>query len=432
MRRRQHGRIQPTTQHKSLLPITPMPSALLAKRDKIMKNNQENHTQELIDDELTPEEELEISGYQPEQIALVDQEYLIQRDGEQAEPQDKSENPLIRFAITSLLVGGVMGFCWMLWSIFFASQPVVKTPNPKVKPSILANDISDEAARLKAELALRNQASRNTEEPQKEILPPPKSVTTKPVKRTPVPKPPPPRIIRERIPSPPRIIREKIPSPAPQPTTTTITKVSPPSPVEKIDIDPFERWNELATLGQQYVSSGNINQKPDITSDSSKQTNESVTSENSPYDSNFQGDRVSKVVNTQQPNLVPTVTISSNQNNTSSKNNQQTPGEWGILNRRSPKSKNMDSQHRNSPMQVQIATSAEASVVVPVIWSQEDKNQGRFAIELQENVLSTDNRIALPKGTILITEVDSVSKENKLVKQSVIAIVYTHILHLSV
>ncbi len=33
--------------------------------------------------------------------------------------------------------------------------------------------------------------------------------------------------------------------------------------------------------------------------------------------------------------------------------------------------------------------------------------------------------IALPKGTILITEVDSVSKVNKLVKQSVVAIVYT-------
>ncbi len=49
-----------------------------------MNNNQENHQNELLDDELTPEEELEISGYQPEQVALIDQEFLIEQDNEQA------------------------------------------------------------------------------------------------------------------------------------------------------------------------------------------------------------------------------------------------------------------------------------------------------------------------------------------------------------
>ncbi|MEO1377989.1 MAG: hypothetical protein AAFW70_27670 [Cyanobacteria bacterium J06635_10] len=64
-----------------------------------MNSNQENYQNELLDDELTPEEELEISGYQPEQVALIDQEFLIEQDNEQAEPQSGSENPLIRFAI---------------------------------------------------------------------------------------------------------------------------------------------------------------------------------------------------------------------------------------------------------------------------------------------------------------------------------------------
>jgi hypothetical protein len=79
-----------------------------------MKNTQENYIHESFDGELTSEEELEISGYQPEQVALIDREFLIQRDSEQAEPLDESENPLIRFAIASLLVGGVMGFGWMV------------------------------------------------------------------------------------------------------------------------------------------------------------------------------------------------------------------------------------------------------------------------------------------------------------------------------
>lgn len=72
----------------------------------------------------------------------------------------------------------------------------------------------------------------------------------------------------------------------------------------------------------------------------------------------------------------------------------------------------------------QIGTSAEASVLVPIIWNLEDENQERFAVELQEDVSSTDKRIALSKGTILITEIHSVSKINKLVKQSVVAVVY--------
>jgi hypothetical protein len=170
----------------------------------MMKNTQENYIQESLDEELTPEEELEISGYQPEQVALIDQEFLIQRDSEQAEPIDESENPLIRFAlakltegIASLLVGGVMAFAWMVWSIFFASKPVVKAPTPKETPTIVASGESDEAARLKAELALRNQASRNLEQPQKQVKPeriqPVTNSKVRPVN------PPAPRTIRERI-----------------------------------------------------------------------------------------------------------------------------------------------------------------------------------------------------------------------------------------
>jgi Bacterial conjugation TrbI-like protein len=76
-------------------------------------------------------------------------------------------------------------------------------------------------------------------------------------------------------------------------------------------------------------------------------------------------------------------------------------------------------------MQIQIGTSAKGNVVVPMIWTQEEKNQRRFAVRSQENILSIDNRIVFPKGTILIVDVDSVSKADKLVQHSITAIIYT-------
>ncbi|MEO0844314.1 MAG: hypothetical protein AAF063_36400, partial [Cyanobacteria bacterium J06643_5] len=187
-----------------------------------MNSNQENYQNELLDDELTPEEELEISGYQPEQVALIDQEFLIEQDNEQAEPQSGSENPLIRFAIrlwrlasliASAVVGGVMGFGWMIWSIFFSPKPVVKAPTQQPTSKVFEKEESSEAARLKAELALRNQASRNVEQPPVQTPPSPKPKPSKPVRTARKPKPPKPRIIREKVPSPPRIIRETVPSP---------------------------------------------------------------------------------------------------------------------------------------------------------------------------------------------------------------------------
>ncbi|MEO0685679.1 MAG: hypothetical protein AAFY76_11705, partial [Cyanobacteria bacterium J06649_11] len=119
-----------------------------------------------------------------------------------------------------------------------------------------------------------------------------------------------------------------------------------------------------------------------------------------------------------------TVTTNGSNNLNRNPEGNPTPGELGILNRTPPNLQQETITASNSPIQVQIGTSAEASVLVPIIWSEEDNNQERFAVELQEDVLSMDKRVALGKGTILITEIHSVSKINKLVKQSVVAVVY--------
>ena len=389
-----------------------------------------------LDDDLTPQEELEISGYQPHSSTLIDQEYLIQRDLEQAEPIDSSENPLVRGAIVSLLVGGVMGFGWMCWSIFFAPKQIAKTPTiPKPTQQAFAQSQSEEEARLKAELALRNQQSSQSEQIQKPLTP--KASTPKPsptirrsapVARTRIASLPPPRIIRSQIPSPPRIIRET--APRQQPRNLPISK-----PTQTVD--PFKQWSELATLGQQTVALNDDKQiqQTETLPNRVEQTN---TSNSTPINSSspvyrevsFQNNSNNSKGNINKPSSIPFVTVNSSATDTEKSLDQiQTPGEWGIVNRQSPNTQYSDfiqtASTTPSNLQVQIGTTAKAKVLVPMLWAKEDKNQGRFAVELEEDVLSNDGRVALPKGTILITEVDSVSGANKLVKQSVVALVYT-------
>lgn len=452
-----------------------------------------------IDEVLTPEEVMEISGYQPEQAELIDREFMLQRDGEPAEQRDSSENPLVRLAIATLLVGGVLGLGWMIWSLFFASKPKatpVGSSTPKQTPTKAFE--SDEASRLKAELALRNQASR-TQQQQK--LPQPKSAPSPSPKPKPSPKPtaiapPETRIIRES--APPRIIQEKVPVPAPAPPRPRLSVASVPSPRPLVTptpqpsppekpVDPLERWNQLATLGQQTIKNGQDadsaspslaradaggNREPSTVSNPTAitPTTASVTqpTTTSPIQPAMTPPAPTNSAQT-QPTAIPVVSIgsaytspkngASTANNTSPTNgtfatngtslvddtstanntsathgasiadsNLQSAGVQGILNS-TPISEATTETGRVSvpgkPMQVRISTSTPAKVLVPMIWSEEDKgSQERFAVELEEDVLSTDNRVALPKGTILITEVDSVTKANKLVKQSVVAIVY--------
>jgi hypothetical protein len=78
----------------------------------------------------------------------------------------------------------------------------------------------------------------------------------------------------------------------------------------------------------------------------------------------------------------------------------------------------------SQPMSIEIGTMAPAKVVVPMIASQESKGLGRFVVELTQDVLATDNRVALPKGTLLITEITNVEKQSNLVNQSAVAIAY--------
>jgi len=410
------------------------------------------------DEELTAEEELEISGYQPEQAGLIDQEFLIQRDREQSEPRDSSENPYVRGAFATSLVGGVMGCGWTIWSIFFAAKPIIK---PAIAPNqtlpVATDSQNNEASRLKAELALRNQASHTLQQPQKLPSPsPPERITAHTTSS-------PARVATTRMvsqsPPPPRIIRERVPVQLPQPKTF----IAPSPAIPTLKIDPFERWHQLATVGQQTFTGRRTAeehpswQQAQVLPDKSELNKESAIPERGDIGT---ADKVSvipqrsevlrpldtlreqTIATTDKANkdlaTIPVVSIGNStiQSNSDSagrftplenREQIQTPGELGILNRTSQNFQGSITTSDSSPMQIPIGTSVAAKVLVPMVWAEEDKNQGRFAVELQSDVLSTNNRVALPKGTILITQVDSVSQTNKLVKQSAVAVVYPDI-----
>lgn len=410
-----------------------------------MDNQNSNVTaqNEFANEKWTAEEIAQISGYRPEQTALVDHELMLERLEETKEESDSSENPLIRFAFASLIVGGIMLFCWLIWSIFFAvkSPPPRQAATPTPTPTTTAPN-SDEAARLKAELAFRNQLSRQQQEQKLPApAPTPTATAAKPVPSPPVTRQaaaparvirepaPPPRIIREPAP-PPRIIREPAPppriirEPAPPPRVIReripvqqppqVAAVSRPPVPTTPEIDPFERWNQLATIGQQTTTT--IEEKATIPTPTVVSASPSATTQ-----SNSQ--------------TIPVVSLNHTNSDESSSGSTTTiaaipadltPGERGILNGTPVSESEVASNSTpGEPMQIQIGTLAQAKVLVPMIWTTEKSaNSGRFAVELAEDVLSTDNRIAFPKGSILITEVDSVSSDNKLVNQTVVAVVY--------
>lgn len=412
-----------------------------------MDNQNSNVTaqNEFANEKWTAEEIAQISGYRPEQTALVDHELMLERLEETKEETDSSENPLIRFAFASLIVGGIMLFCWLIWSIFFAikSPPPRQAATPTPTPTTTAPN-SDEAARLKAELAFRNQLSRQQQEQKLPApAPTPTSTAAKPVPSSPVtrqaaaPPPriirepaPPPRIIREPAPPPriirepappPRIIREPAPPPrvireripVPQPQAPQVAAVSRPPVPTTPEIDPFERWNQLATIGQQTTTTteekATVPTPPSTTTPSNSETIPVVSLNHT---------------NSDESSFGSTTTIAAIPPESSTQS--LTPGERGILNG-TPVSESevAPTTTPGEPMQIQIGTLAQAKVLVPMIWTAEKSaNSGRFAVELEEDVLSTDNRIAFPKGSILITEVDSVSSDNKLVNQTVVAVVY--------
>lgn len=412
-------------------------------------------------DEITLEDEKELAGYNDDLPELLTKEYRIKQDEEEPEGRSTSEKPSVRMGLVLTATATIMGVVGFVWFGFLAPKPArQKASNPSHKA--IPTPLEDESAELKGKLAFQDQRRQLETKPdiQKQRSTPTKPQTSpSPVVAKTPPSPPPVRQT-PTVPPPPRTVFVRQPSPPPPQRTLftarptqPIQRTQPTQPIRTIQaappaestkaVDPFERWSQLASLGQTRGLT-----TPEMASNSERQPttelgdNSFATSSTpaptiaafrtSPTALSTQNNTSPLPTRTQQQSTqqnISTVSIGytgANNNSVVNYATGMTDGEMGILNRSPINQDNNSAETSDSALEVAIGTSVNARVVVPMLWDEsgESPTNGRFAIQLTEDMQATDGSVALPTGTILVTQVESVNRSNRLVNMSVVALVY--------
>ncbi|MEG4518979.1 MULTISPECIES: hypothetical protein [unclassified Microcoleus] len=436
---------------------------------------------------LSREEERELAGHDGETDELLTSEHRIKQDNEGAETHPVSEKPEVRTFSVLMGTGAVLGILGFFWFVFFAPKPVrqqAKTPNPK--PTQVSKDESGE---LKSRLAFQDQQRalevqppepKNRSTPASKPTPAPKpapaarrSQTPRPVQnfnppppRTvqtiPPPQPPLPRPAQPPAPPPPRPRPTPLPRPVPPPALLALRPAPPPRSPSPEKVDPYERWAQLASLGQsrgqaiKELNAGGISASsatfpsaiaPGMTAASYPAVPPAMPVSAPPPSAVAIAPVAAPVPLSQQQPVPPIsqnpqpVLVSSPKSPQSAAPMQEipaiaigaagsavnakvmSPGEAGILNRTTA---DENTEGSTAMREIAIGSSALAKVIVPMIWDEagQSPTAGRFAVQLTEDVIATDGAIALPSGTVLITQVENVTRGNRLVSQSVVALVY--------
>ncbi|MEG4529356.1 MULTISPECIES: hypothetical protein [unclassified Microcoleus] len=466
-----------------------------------------------------------IANFDPNAPLTLETQYQLAQDEERPLPPPVSERGVPRAVTILLLTGGILLLGLLIWQFIKPKSPrePIAQSTPKESSS---GTIKDEKPELLAKLAYQDQQKLLAEKPQK---------TAKP-KTEPSPKPsraprnprtprlvatrsaaPPPTPLREPLPAPRTVVRTvTVPAPIPQ-----RTPAPPPAPIPKPlipppliptpreeKIDPFERWNQLAQLGQirgnfdpnrianavsatpstpattsataaastnptptsefltvnignqklqpSYVSLEQIPQEfynrpnnatgerlhPEFpagedsletTDNSQNPTNQLTPAALSPQTSSDSTDSPIETAarlsasrtslpdtefQTLSPEAAPEASALTNSPTLEQVNS---PGAKGILNR------TPQSSSTSQTAQVPLGTTANGVVSVPLLWDEGSGKQlyDKFAVTLTADVTATDGSIAFPAGTVVIAKASTVSKTNRMVQATAVALVYS-------
>ncbi|WP_333460844.1 hypothetical protein [Microcoleus sp. Z1_C3] len=463
-----------------------------------------------------------IANFDPNAPLTLETQYQLAQDEERPLPPPVSERGVPRAVTMLLLTGGILLLGLLIWQFIKPKSPreAIAQSTPKESSS---GTIKDEKPELLAKLAYQDQQKLLAEKPQK---------TAKP-KTEPSPKPsraprnprtprlvatrsaaPPPTPLREPLPAPRTVVRtvtlpapipQRVPSRTPAPAPILKPLVPPPlipTPTSE-KIDPFERWNQLAQLGQirgnfdpnrianavsatpstpattsataaaltkpapttefltvnignqksppSYVSLEQIPQEfynrpnnatgerlhPEFpagedsletTDNSQNSTNQLTPTALSPQTSSDSTDNpietatrlsarpTSLPPDTEFQTLSPEATPEASAlTNSPTLEQVNSPGAKGILNR--------------TPQTaiVPLGTTVNGVVSVPLLWDEGSGKQlyDKFAVTLTDNVTATDGSIAFPAGTVVIAKANTVSKTNRMVQATAVALVYS-------
>ena len=439
------------------------------------------------EDSLDPEFSRQIAGYDPEMDDTLQQKDMLQMDEEEPSDRSFSERGIVRASFVLGATGIIVLIGYLFWNLMFGnSSPSTETVEEETEETVPFEQ--DETGRLKAQMAFNDQRrsvrdaqaqeeneqpespspspspSRSQQDQQEKERAEPTTTRREPTTVSPSsaarprrtfsslpdePEPPPQRPSPQR-PSPP--------PPEPEQRTVPILSSPPPPPEpEDEDIDPFARWNQLASLGQSRVStSGDSGEGETTTRDTGDRSISAIGGgTQTPIPTPAQTQPTEAV----EANRIPTVVISElsavkppSQFSSSTSSDQpqfSTPGERGILLRRRVVDNTIASNASNRLLgdssrvntgtrqdsykykQIPLGTTVPARVAVPMYWDEGqdwDEGQGNalgqnYVIVLEEPLRSASGEVALPKGTALITEIVSVSS-TRLVNQQVVAIAY--------
>ena len=348
----------------------------------------------------------------------------------------------------TLLVAGALGFVATFALIFSrlnsGNRPVADTPEAPETPPEEPFDQSDV---YRSQLALVDQA--DAQQPQAAPAPPSE------------PQP----VAEEDPPEAPPTVTTAAPSPAPRPAPAAQHEPPPrsapaaqPEP-EPEPIDPFERWHTLAQAGTQGEAfalvppvepATPLTVTPGNTPDTSTPSNPVA-----PIDvaaaSGTAGFPVAIIGNnpiegmtppiapsaepafstpgpqpqSQEPptsllaSAPPTIPIQTAQTNS--------PGTQGILERRPTSDRPSGTQTNQADtqvLQVPMGTTVAAELAVPIVASRSGETLGRFAVRLNDDLKDPYDQVALPAGTLLITDVLSIDDDSLAIQQTVVALVY--------
>ncbi|MEM7762057.1 MAG: hypothetical protein AAF298_28665, partial [Cyanobacteria bacterium P01_A01_bin.40] len=329
---------------------------------------------------FTRKEQIDLAGLdgEAEQPLIIDQQYQIKEDSPSDTPVE--EKPFVR----SLFIYGATGlgilFLLGIWNFMTPENAPVKVveSSPQKQEEIATPQVD-----YRGKLALRDQKHQLEQAQQPtpaEVVEPEKPTTAAPIQQPPKPQPQPqPR-------QQPRVARTAPPRPRPQPVTR-------PQPVRvdpKPKVDPQQQWARLSNFGQGVPLA----------------SSQFAKSQTSAAKATFVNNVASK----------PT-SITANASNLSS------PGSLNILNRQ-----RIETNTRNNH-QIAYGTTVTAEVSIPLLWdesvSSSQQPNKRFALVLTEDLLASNGKVALEKGSVVVAESSSVNPGNRLVNASAVAIVYT-------
>ncbi len=329
---------------------------------------------------LTREDQIDLAGLdnEAEQPLIIDRQYQIKEDSPSATPIE--EKPFVRSLFIYAATGLGILFLLGIWNLMTPkSAPVKVVESTPEKQEEVATPKID----YRGKLALRDQ-KHQLEQAQQRLTPDevvePKEPTpaSTPIQRSPKPQPQPgpqPRVARTVSP-------RSRPQPAPRPQPV---RVEP-----KPKVKPQQRWAQLSNFGQGVPLA------------SSQLAKDRTTAAKATFVNNVASKPTSMTANA---------------------SNLSSPGSLGILNRQ-----RVEPNTRNN-YQIAYGTTVTAEVSIPLLWdesvSSSQQPNKRFALILTEDLLASNDKVALEKGSVVVAESSSVNPGNRLVNANAVAIVYT-------